>query len=128
VRVAPANPDDDSGNLAGAGGTVKIACVGGGPAGLYFTLLLKLRAPQHDITLFERELPGATRGWGVVFWRDLLEKLYSADPRSACAIEQASFGGDEALVFFHGVWRVTDQMKALNLKGKPKPKLKPRRG
>jgi inositol-phosphate transport system substrate-binding protein len=34
------------------------------------------------------------------------------------AIEQAAFGGDEALVFFHGVWRVTDQMKAFNLKGK----------
>jgi inositol-phosphate transport system substrate-binding protein len=34
------------------------------------------------------------------------------------AIEQASFAGEEALVFFHGVWRVTDQMKALNLKGK----------
>jgi inositol-phosphate transport system substrate-binding protein len=34
------------------------------------------------------------------------------------AIEQASFGGEEALVFFHGVWRVTDQMKALKLKGK----------
>jgi inositol-phosphate transport system substrate-binding protein len=34
------------------------------------------------------------------------------------AIEQASFGGEEALAFFHGVWRVTDQMKAFNLKGK----------
>jgi inositol-phosphate transport system substrate-binding protein len=34
------------------------------------------------------------------------------------AIEAASFGGEEALVFFHGVWRVTDQMKAWNLKGK----------
>ena len=34
------------------------------------------------------------------------------------AIEQASFGGDEAFVFFHGVWRVSDQMKAFNFKGK----------
>ena len=34
------------------------------------------------------------------------------------AIEQASFAGEEALAFFHGVWRVTDQMKAFNLKGK----------
>ncbi len=34
------------------------------------------------------------------------------------AIEQASFAGEQALVFFHGVWRVTDQMKAWNLKGK----------
>lgn len=81
---------------------MKIACVGGGPAGLYFTLLLKLRAPQHDITLFERELPGATRGWGVVFWRDLLEKLYRADPESACAIEQASFPWDNHVVDIGG--------------------------
>jgi len=34
------------------------------------------------------------------------------------AIEQAAMGGEESLMFFHGVWRVTDQMKALNLKGK----------
>ena len=34
------------------------------------------------------------------------------------AIEQASFGGEEALVFFHGVWQVTNQMKAFNMKGK----------
>jgi len=81
---------------------VKIACVGGGPAGLYFTLLLKLRAPQHEITLFERECPGTTRGWGVVFWRDLLEKLYSADPESARAIEQASFPWDDHVVDIRG--------------------------
>ena len=34
------------------------------------------------------------------------------------AIEQAAFGGDEAFAFFHGVWRVSDQMKAFNFKGK----------
>src|SRR6185312_12281583 len=34
------------------------------------------------------------------------------------AIEQAAMGGEEALVFFHGVWRVTDQMKAFKFKGK----------
>src|SRR5437762_1335881 len=34
------------------------------------------------------------------------------------AIEQASFAGEEALVFFHGVWRVTDQMRTLKLAGK----------
>jgi inositol-phosphate transport system substrate-binding protein len=33
-------------------------------------------------------------------------------------IEQAAFGGDEALAFFHGVWRVTDQVKAFPMKGK----------
>jgi 2-polyprenyl-6-methoxyphenol hydroxylase-like FAD-dependent oxidoreductase len=70
---------------------LRIACVGGGPAGLYFALLLKRREPRHDITIYERSAPGATRGWGVVLWGDLLEKLYGTDPESAREIEQASF-------------------------------------
>jgi len=77
---------------------LRIACVGGGPAGLYFALLLKLREPQHDITVFERTAPGVARGWGVVFWGDLLEKLYGADPESAREIEQASFGWDKMVL------------------------------
>lgn len=81
---------------------MRIACVGGGPAGLYFALLLKLREPRHDITIFERSAPGATRGWGVVFWGDLLEKLYSADPESAREIEQASFPWDKQVVDVRG--------------------------
>ena len=81
---------------------MRIACVGGGPAGLYFALLLKLREPRHDITVFERSAPGATRGWGVVFWHDLLEKLYSTDPESAREIEQASFCWDSQLVDVRG--------------------------
>jgi len=81
---------------------LRIACVGGGPAGLYFALLLKLREPWHDITIFERSVPGATRGWGVVFWGDLLEKLYSADPKSAREIEQASFPWDNQVVDVKG--------------------------
>jgi 2-polyprenyl-6-methoxyphenol hydroxylase-like FAD-dependent oxidoreductase len=70
---------------------VRIACVGGGPAGLYLALLLKLRDAQHDVTVFERNAPGAARGWGVVLWDELLEKLRRADPESASAIEHASF-------------------------------------
>jgi 2-polyprenyl-6-methoxyphenol hydroxylase-like FAD-dependent oxidoreductase len=81
---------------------LRIACVGGGPAGLYFALLLKLREPWHDITVFERSAPGVARGWGVVFWGDLLEKLYSTDPESAREIEQASFGWDKMVVDVQG--------------------------
>jgi 2-polyprenyl-6-methoxyphenol hydroxylase-like FAD-dependent oxidoreductase len=77
---------------------LRVACVGGGPAGLYFALLLKLREPWHDVTVFERSAPGVARGWGVVFWGDLLEKLYSTDPESAREIEQASFGWDKMVV------------------------------
>ena len=42
------------------------------------------------------------RGWGVVFWGDLLEKLYSTDPESAREIEQASFGWDKMVVDVQG--------------------------
>ena len=70
---------------------MRVACVGGGPAGLYFALLMKLREPGHDITIFERKAAGSTDGWGVVFWEDLLDKLYSSDPRSAREIDQAAF-------------------------------------
>lgn len=78
--------------------TVKIACVGGGPAGLYFALELKNRQPRHDITIFERGVPGATRGWGVVFWGDLLDKLYRTEPDAARAIEGASYAWDRQVV------------------------------
>jgi len=81
---------------------VRIACVGGGPAGLYFALLMKLRESQHEITIFERSAPGVTRGWGVVFWDDLLEQLYRADPQSAREIEQASFHWDGQVVDVRG--------------------------
>lgn len=81
---------------------MRIACVGGGPAGLYFALLMKRRDPRHHVTIFERSVPCATRGWGVVFWGDLLEKLYSADPESARVIEQASFPWDSQVVDVHG--------------------------
>jgi 2-polyprenyl-6-methoxyphenol hydroxylase-like FAD-dependent oxidoreductase len=70
---------------------VRIACVGGGPAGLYLALLLKLGDAQHDVTVFERNAPGAARGWGVILWDELLKKLHRADPESASAISRASF-------------------------------------
>jgi 2-polyprenyl-6-methoxyphenol hydroxylase-like FAD-dependent oxidoreductase len=81
---------------------MRVACVGGGPAGLYFALLMKLRESRNDVTIFERSAPGATRGWGVVFWGDLLEKLYSADAESAREVERASFPWDRYVVDVRG--------------------------
>ena len=46
---------------------MKIVCIGGGPAGLYFALLMKKLGTQHDITVVERNKPYDTFGWGVVF-------------------------------------------------------------
>lgn len=43
---------------------MKIACVGGGPASLYFSILMKRQDPSHDIAVYERNPAGSTYGWG----------------------------------------------------------------
>ncbi|WP_016744892.1 bifunctional salicylyl-CoA 5-hydroxylase/oxidoreductase [Rhizorhabdus wittichii] len=62
---------------------MKVACVGGGPAGLYFAISMKLRDPSHDITIYERNRAGDTFGWGVVFSDQTMEHLQANDPQSA---------------------------------------------
>ncbi|WP_287460455.1 bifunctional salicylyl-CoA 5-hydroxylase/oxidoreductase [Sphingomonas sp.] len=62
---------------------MKVACVGGGPAGLYFAISMMLRDPSHDITVFERNRAGDTFGWGVVFSDQTMEHLQANDPISA---------------------------------------------
>jgi anthraniloyl-CoA monooxygenase len=62
---------------------VKIACIGAGPAGLYFAISMKLRDPSHEIEIFERNAPGVTFGWGVVFSDQTVENLSANDPKSA---------------------------------------------
>jgi anthraniloyl-CoA monooxygenase len=69
---------------------MRITCVGGGPAGLYFAILAKRRHPGHEITVIERNPEGATYGWGVVFWDDLLDALYRNDPESAREVRDAA--------------------------------------
>ena len=70
---------------------MRIACVGGGPAGLYLAILLKGRDPGHEITVLERNPAGVTYGWGVVFWDDLLEGLAANDPPTAATIAGEAF-------------------------------------
>ena len=65
---------------------MKISCVGAGPAGLYFAIVMKRRNPDHEIVIHERNPAGTTHGWGVVFWDDLLATLRFNDPDSAQAI------------------------------------------
>ncbi|MGW3425338.1 FAD-dependent monooxygenase [Streptomyces phaeochromogenes] len=69
---------------------MKIACVGGGPAGLYFSILMKLQDPDHDITVHERNPAGSTYGWGVTYWGSLLDKLHEGDPESARVVKENS--------------------------------------
>ncbi|MFP4326682.1 MAG: bifunctional salicylyl-CoA 5-hydroxylase/oxidoreductase [Paracoccaceae bacterium] len=65
---------------------MKIICLGGGPAGLYFAISMKLRDPSHDITVLERNRANDTFGWGVVLSDDALGNLQRNDPKSAEAI------------------------------------------
>ncbi|MFL2781290.1 MAG: bifunctional salicylyl-CoA 5-hydroxylase/oxidoreductase, partial [Rhodospirillales bacterium] len=65
---------------------MRVACLGGGPAGLYFAISLKLRNPSHEINVFERNKPDDTFGWGVVLSDETLENLHNNDPVSAKAI------------------------------------------
>ncbi|AEV86531.1 FAD-binding monooxygenase [Actinoplanes sp. SE50] len=74
---------------------MRITCVGGGPAGLYFAVLAKLADPSREITVLERNPPGVTYGWGVVFWDDLLDDLFRYDAISAARIWDAAYKWDE---------------------------------
>lgn len=65
---------------------MKIICLGGGPAGLYFALSMKRRNPEHDVTVYERNRPGDTFGWGVVFSDQTMENLHENDPVTARTI------------------------------------------
>ena len=81
---------------------MKVVCVGGGPAGLYFSILMKLHDRGHDLTVLERNPVGLTYGWGVVFWDDLLDAVRRSDPVTACGIEQRSFRWVDQLVQVEG--------------------------
>jgi anthraniloyl-CoA monooxygenase len=65
---------------------VRITIVGGGPAGLYFALLMKKQDPGHEIRIFERDGRNDTYGWGIVFSGQTLSFLAEADPESHRAI------------------------------------------
>ncbi|MCQ9179994.1 FAD-dependent monooxygenase [Streptomyces sp. IBSBF 2953] len=76
---------------------MKVACVGGGPAGLYLSILLKRQDPSRDVTVHERNPEGSTYGWGVTYWQGLLDKLRACDPESAEAIEAHSVRWNEGV-------------------------------
>ncbi len=87
---------------------MKIVCIGGGPAGLYFGLLMKLQDASNDIVVIERNRPYDTFGWGVVFSDATVGHLQAADPVSAQSIaDQFSHWEDIEVHFKNRAVRTT---------------------
>jgi anthraniloyl-CoA monooxygenase len=68
---------------------VKITILGGGPAGLYFAILMKKLDPANDVVVFERNAPDDTFGWGVVFSDKTLSYLRDSDHETYVEITNA---------------------------------------
>src|SRR5262249_19891583 len=81
---------------------MEIACLGGGPAGLYSAISIKLRDRAHDVTVFERNRADDTFGWGVVFSNETFDNIAANDPVSAKAIRQHFAYWDDIAVNYRG--------------------------
>ena len=81
---------------------MRIVCIGGGPAGLYFALLMKKQHPEHRISVVERNRPYDTFGWGVVFSDATMDSMQTWDAESAAEIQDAFNHWDDIEVLFKG--------------------------
>ena len=81
---------------------MRISVLGGGPGGLYFSILMKMANPAADITVVERNRPGDTFGWGVVFSDKTLGNFALADPETHAEIERNFRHWEDIDIFFRG--------------------------
>ncbi|MYF89610.1 MAG: bifunctional salicylyl-CoA 5-hydroxylase/oxidoreductase [Boseongicola sp. SB0676_bin_33] len=81
---------------------MRIACLGGGPAGLYFAISMKLREPSAEVVVIERNRFDDTFGWGVVLSDETLENLVANDPVSAKAIGESFAYWDDIALHYRG--------------------------
>lgn len=81
---------------------MKIACLGGGPGGLYFAISMKLRNPDAEVVVFERNRPDDTFGWGVVLSDQTLDNLAQNDPVSAQEIRSHFAYWDDLAIKIRG--------------------------
>ena len=81
---------------------MRIACLGGGPAGLYFAILMKKANPAHDITVIDRNAADNTFGWGIVFSDKTMDGFRDADEQVVNEIEANFHHWDDIDVHFKG--------------------------
>src|SRR5712691_10958733 len=81
---------------------MKIKIIGGGPAGMYFAILMKKADAAHDLTIYERNGPDDTFGWGVVFSGKTLSNLRQADEASHAEITRNFEAWDNVDVVHRG--------------------------
>jgi anthraniloyl-CoA monooxygenase len=81
---------------------LRIVCIGGGPAGLYFAALMKKADPAHDVTVIERNRPDDTFGFGVVFSDATLERFAQADRETHDEIVRAFAHWDDIDIHYQG--------------------------
>ena len=81
---------------------MKIICIGGGPGGLFFSILMKKADPSHDVTVIEQNPRGNTFGWGIVFSDGTMENLIAADETTARKTTDTLAHWDDIEVHFKG--------------------------
>jgi anthraniloyl-CoA monooxygenase len=81
---------------------VRIAVAGGGPAGLYFSALAKQLDPRHEVTVWERNVPDDTFGFGVVFSDETLGGIEHADTEIFDAMRGEFARWDDIDVHYRG--------------------------
>ncbi len=84
------------------GENMRILCLGGGPAGLYFAISMKLRDAGHEVTVLEQNRANDTFGWGVVLSDDALERMQENDAKSAREIRNQFVYWDDIAIHHKG--------------------------
>ena len=81
---------------------MKVNILGGGPAGLYFAVLLKKQNPVHEITVIERDGPNDTFGWGIVFSETTLDNFAAQDRATYDQFTRAAQKRDCVVIQYKG--------------------------